>query len=178
MKDKYIDAIAFFDQSTAEKDKDQVYIAVKEFQMFRSIYHDRMQKYLEFDPDEIEDEVYQRLSENTKKALSNQDVLKELAIINVRRASRILECDEMNRLNFQMFQYALNIFQKEKKKERKAQEEEEKRKEALANPQKKGGISMKKLIFINLMYFLIVGLGIMYATGRFNVLGVFGSLFT
>ena len=103
MKDKYIDAIAFFDQSTAEKDKDQVYIAVKEFQMFRSIYHDRMQKYLEFDPDEIEDEVYQRLSENTKKALSNQDVLKELAIINVRRASRILECDEMNRLNFQMF---------------------------------------------------------------------------
>ena len=107
MKDKYQDAIAFFDTSA---EKDQVYLAVKENQVFRSIYYDNQFKYLTFDPEEIEDEIYQRLSENVRQALSSRDVLKEMRIILVRRAGKILENDDMNKLNFQMFQYALDIF--------------------------------------------------------------------
>ena len=37
MREKYQDAIAFFDSSS---EKDQVYLAVKENQIFRSIYYD------------------------------------------------------------------------------------------------------------------------------------------
>ena len=37
MRDKYQDAIAFFESAN---DKDQVYLAVKENQIFRSIYYD------------------------------------------------------------------------------------------------------------------------------------------
>ena len=99
-----------------------------------------------------------------------------MKIILVRRAGKILENDEMNKLNFQMFQYALNIFQDEKKKELKKLEEEAKKKEELLNPKKKG-IGMKKLILINLVYLVIVGLGLMYAGGSFNIYKFFSDMF-
>ena len=78
MKDKYQDAIAFFENAT---DKDQVYLAVKENQIFRTIYFDNMQKYILFNPTNIEDEIYQRLSEPVRSALSKPEVLKEMRII-------------------------------------------------------------------------------------------------
>lgn len=124
---------------------------------------------MEFNPDDIEDEIYQRLSEPVRQALANREVLKEMKIILVRRAGKILENDDMNKLNFQMFQYALNLFQEEKKKELKKLEEEMKKKEELINPNKGKGIGMKKLILINFIYLVIVGLGLMYASGRFNI---------
>ena len=55
---------------------------------------------MQFNPDDIEDEIYQRLSEPVRQALANRDVLKEMKIILVRKAGKILENDDMNKLNF------------------------------------------------------------------------------
>lgn len=62
-----------------------------------------MNKYIEFDPEEIEDEIYQRLNENLKDSLSNPKIIKEINIIRMRKAQKILEDDEVNILNFKMF---------------------------------------------------------------------------
>ena len=75
-----------------------------------------------------------------------------------------------------MFQYALDIFQKEKEKEIKVMEEKLQKQEELINPKKKG-IGMKKLILINFIYLVVVGLGLMYATGRFNFFDLFNNMF-
>lgn len=54
MKTKYYDAIQFFNDTN---DKKQVGLAVKEYQRF-SYFYEKMSKYLEFDPSEIEDDIY------------------------------------------------------------------------------------------------------------------------
>lgn len=59
-----------------------------------------MGKYLDFDPDNIEEDVYNRLDENMKLMLSNPKIIKEINIIRIRRAKKILEDDEINILNF------------------------------------------------------------------------------
>lgn len=96
MKEKYIDAIAFFYET---EDKKQLPLSVKEFQRFCYLY-EKMSKYLEFDPEVIEDEVYQRLDESLRLMLSNPKIIREMNIIRVRRAKKILEDDEINMLNF------------------------------------------------------------------------------
>ena len=60
-------------------------------------------KHLEFDPSEIEDEVYSRLDDSVKSSMATPEVLKEMRIILVRRAGKVLENDQMNSVNFQMF---------------------------------------------------------------------------
>jgi hypothetical protein len=50
-------------------------IAVKEFQRFAYFYHEKMAKYITFDPLSIEDDVYNRLSEDVKLALADKQVL-------------------------------------------------------------------------------------------------------
>lgn len=107
MRDKYHEAIRFF---TDTNDKKQQMLAVKEFQKFAYFYHEKMGKYITFDPQEIEDDVYSRLSEDVKHALADPQVLKQILIICNRKAQQILEDDEVNILNFQMFQYAMKIF--------------------------------------------------------------------
>lgn len=59
-----------------------------------------MGKYLDFDPDNVEEDVYNRLDENMKLMLSNPKIVKEINIIRIRRAKKILEDDEINILNF------------------------------------------------------------------------------
>jgi hypothetical protein len=59
-----------------------------------------MAKYLEFDPTDIEDDIYQRLSQDMKDALANPKILKEINIIRIRKAQRILEDEDVNILNF------------------------------------------------------------------------------
>ena len=73
-------------------------------------------KYLGFDPTDLEDDVYERLPEEIKQALSNPQIIREINEIRVKRAAKILEDEEVNCLNFQMFEYALKIFSKEKEK--------------------------------------------------------------
>lgn len=107
MRQKYHEAVRFF---TDTNDKQQQIIAVKEFQRFAYFYHEKMLKYISFDPLAIEEDVYQRLSEDVKMALSNKQVLQQILIICNRKASDILEDDEVHVLNFQMFQYAMKIF--------------------------------------------------------------------
>lgn len=60
-------------------------------------------KHLEFDPSEIEDEVYSRLDDSVQSSMAKPEVLKEMRIILVRRAGKVLENDQMNSVNFQMF---------------------------------------------------------------------------
>lgn len=108
------------------EDKKQLGIAVKEYQRF-SYFYSKMSRYIEFDPQEIEDEIYQRLSDQLKNSLANPKVLREINIIRMRKAQKILEDDEVNILNFQMFQYALKLLHKEKKAKAKAEEAERKR---------------------------------------------------
>ena len=60
-------------------------------------------KHLEFDPSEIEDEVYSRLDDSVKSSMAKPEVLKEMRIILVRRAGKFLENDQINSVNFQMF---------------------------------------------------------------------------
>ena len=74
-----------------------------------------MTRYLFFDPTDIEEDIYQRLSEETKESLCDRLIIKQIRAICRRKAEHILEDDEINMLNFQMFQYAMKIFQKEKK---------------------------------------------------------------
>ena len=50
-------------------------------------------------------------------------------LISHRKAANILEDDEISMLNFQMFQYAMKIFQTEKKAQMKKEEEVKKRNE-------------------------------------------------
>lgn len=59
-----------------------------------------MSKYLEFDPNEIEDDIYSRLSEADKDALSNPKIIKEINVIRRRKAAKILEDEDVNILNF------------------------------------------------------------------------------
>lgn len=60
-------------------------LAVKEYQRF-SFFYEKMGKYLEFDPQDIESEVYSRLDEDMKAALSNPVIVKEMNKIRVKRA--------------------------------------------------------------------------------------------
>ena len=73
MRDKYLDAVRFF---TDTNDKAQLNLAVKEYQRFCTFYHEKMTRYLEFDPMEIEDDIYSRLSEDTKEALNDQLIVR------------------------------------------------------------------------------------------------------
>lgn len=59
-----------------------------------------MSKYLEFDPTDIEDDIYNRLSEDDKSQLSNPKIIREINIIRRRKAAKILEDDDVNILNF------------------------------------------------------------------------------
>lgn len=72
MRQKYHEAVRFF---TDTNDKQQQNLAVKEYQRFAYFYHEKMLKYISFDPLAIEEDVYQRLSEEVKMALSNKQVL-------------------------------------------------------------------------------------------------------
>ena len=96
-----------------------------------------MTRYLLFDPTDLEDDIYSRLDEETKEALNDRHILKQIRIICRRKASNILEDEDVNVLNFQMFQYAMKIFQKEKKAQMKREEEEKKKEEQIKNPQQK-----------------------------------------
>ena len=73
MRDKYQEAVRFF---TDTNDKKQSALAIKEFQKFAYFYHEKMTKYLFFDPTEIEEDIYQRLSEDTKEALCDRLIIK------------------------------------------------------------------------------------------------------
>ena len=59
-----------------------------------------MSKYLEFDPQDIEDDIYNRLIESEKDALSNPKIIREINVIRRRKAAKILEDEDVNRLNF------------------------------------------------------------------------------
>lgn len=88
-----------------------------------------MNKYLAFDPLDIEEDIYQRLSEQDKAQLADPKIIREINAIRRRKASQILEDEDVNILNFQLFQYALKILHKEKKRKMKQEEEEKKREE-------------------------------------------------
>ena len=92
---------------------------MKEYQRFAYFYYEKMQRYLQFDPTQIEEDVYIRLSEDTKQALANPLVIRQILIICHKKAAHILEDEEVNVLNFQMFQYAMKVFQREKKEKMK-----------------------------------------------------------
>jgi hypothetical protein len=99
MRGKYFDAISFFYDTN---DKKQLGLAVKEYQRF-SLFYEKMSSYLEMDPNDIEDDVYTRLDEDTKTALSNPIIVKEINKVRIKKAQRILEDEDVNTLNFQMF---------------------------------------------------------------------------
>jgi hypothetical protein len=115
MKQKYLEAVRFFSDTN---DKKQLNLAIKEHQNFCSFYHEKMTKYLEFDPLQIEDDIYTRLPEECKELLTDPLIVRQVLLICRRKAANILEDEDISKmLNFQMFQYAMKVFQKEKKKE-------------------------------------------------------------
>lgn len=124
-----------------------------------------MTRYLFFDPTDLEEDIYQRLSEETREALCDRHLIRQIRGICRRRAEHILEDDEVNMLNFQMFQYAMKIFQKEKKTQMKREEEATK---PPTPPQgdKTRAMSTTKLILINLAFFAVVAGGLMLISGR------------
>ena len=84
MRQKYHESIRFF---TDQNDKKQQGIAVIEYQRFSYFYHEKMQRYLTFDPhDGVEDDVYQRLSKETQDGLNNPAVVKQILIVCNRKA--------------------------------------------------------------------------------------------
>jgi len=159
---------------------------VKEYQRF-SFFYNKMARYLEFDPDNIEPEIYERLPEDYKKALSSPRIVREMHLHRMRKAQKILEDEgkppffhinlDVNVLNFQLFQYALKILHKEKKAKMK---EEEKKKQA-ANPEgnlkERGGSGMAKLVLLNLAFFMVIAGGILLASNNTELIGLLGGLF-
>lgn len=99
MKEKYYGAVEFFSHSDKEEDQKQLVIAVKEYQRFSKFY-EKMNKYLIFDPDEIEEEVYSRLDEDSKVALANPLVVAEIHQYRIKKAGKILEDEDVNTMNF------------------------------------------------------------------------------
>jgi hypothetical protein len=65
MQSKYYDAIQFFYDT---EDKKQLSLSIKEYQRFSFLY-EKMSRYTEFDPTEIEDDIYNRMSEDMKEEL-------------------------------------------------------------------------------------------------------------
>ena len=51
-----------------------------------------------------------RLSEEKRESLCKPEIIKEMNMLRMRRAGKILEDEDINILNFQMFQYALKLF--------------------------------------------------------------------
>ena len=175
MKDKYYDAVQFFHDTD---DKKQLALAVKEYQRF-CFFYEKMSKYLEFDPTQIEEDVYQRLDEPTRDLLSDPKIIKEINIIRRRKAAKILEDEDVNILNFQMFQYALKLFQKEKKKKQKEEEKlkkQEEEKTGVVSGKANQTGSMSKLILVNLVFFVVVAAGIMMISGH-SVQDLMGLMF-
>ena len=108
MKEKYLEAVRFFSDTN---DKKQLNLAIKEHQTFCLFYHEKMTRHLEFDPLQIEDDVYTRLPEKYQRLLSDPLIIRQVLLICRRRASSILEDGDISKLlNFQMFQYAMKIF--------------------------------------------------------------------
>jgi hypothetical protein len=62
-----------------------------------------MSRYVEFDPNDIEEDVYSRLSEELKQELCKVQIINEINVIRMKRAAKILEDEDVNILNFQMF---------------------------------------------------------------------------
>ena len=83
MNQKYYDAVAFFNDT---QDKTQLPLAIKEFQRFSHFYNEKMLKYLEFDPSDIEEDIYLRLPEEMKSRLNDPKIIKEIQVIKVRKA--------------------------------------------------------------------------------------------
>ena len=133
-----------------------------------------MGRYITFDPQAIEDDVYNRLSEDTRHALADPQILKQILIICNRKAQQILEDDEVNMLNFQMFQYAMKLFQKEKKREMQKEEEERKRREPPPPPSKTQRAGIARLILINMIFFAVVAGGLMLVSGH-SLFDFFGA---
>lgn len=99
MQSKYYDAIQFFYDT---EDKKQLALSVKEYQKFSYLY-DKMSKYAEFDPEEIEEDIYLRLSEDKRESLCKPEIIREINALRMKRAGKILEDEDINILNFQMF---------------------------------------------------------------------------
>jgi hypothetical protein len=66
-------------------------------------YQEKMLKYLTFDPSDIEEDVYARLEEETKSSLSDRRIARHIRMKCRRRAANVLEDENVNTLNFQMF---------------------------------------------------------------------------
>ena len=108
MKQKYLEAVRFFSDTN---DKHQLNIAILEYQLFSAFHHEKMTKYLEFNPLQIEDDVYSRLQEHCKRLLADPLIVRQLLLICRRKAANILEDEDISKtLNFKMFQYAMKIF--------------------------------------------------------------------
>jgi hypothetical protein len=95
MRDKYYEAISFFNDT----DKKQLPTAIKEYQRFRTFYN-KMSEHLEFNPCRIEDDIYERLSDDHKILLANREIIKEINFLRIRKAGKILEDSDVNVLNF------------------------------------------------------------------------------
>lgn len=99
MKEKYYDAVQFFRDT---EDQKQLKLAVQEYQRFSYLY-EKMSRYLVFDPLDIEDDIYQRLSPEDKDKLADPRIVREVNAIRRRKAAQILEDEDVNILNFQLF---------------------------------------------------------------------------
>ena len=98
MSEKYREAVRFF---TDTSDKKQLVLAIKEYQTFCSFYHEKMTRYLEFDPLNIEDDIYTRLPDEVKRSLADQLVVRQILLNCKRKAASILEDEDISKmLNF------------------------------------------------------------------------------
>ena len=76
-----------------------------------------MAVYLDFDATDIEEEVYEKFTKEIKEHLKNPKIIMEINLIRFAKAGKILEDEEINTLNMDMFKFALDIIQREQEKE-------------------------------------------------------------
>ena len=152
MRRKYSDLVEHFNDA---ENKEQLEICRKEYQRFSYVFQ-KMHRNLVFDPDNIEEQLYLILNEETKSALANREVVAEMNRVRIRQAGDILSDKDVKLLNFQIFEMACELFSKEKAREYEKEEEKKKEMQDRMGASKKGGFPYKTVMIINFMI-LITG---------------------
>lgn len=120
IKEKYADCMEFFRDTDDNK---QVLLTVEEFNKFSKTSYQKMMKYYNFNPANIEPQLLEVLPEETKELLNDEAIVQEINSLKVKEALMLFG---EGFINFDLFKYATELVFKEEKKRKKALEKKQK----------------------------------------------------
>jgi hypothetical protein len=120
VKKKYADCMEFFRDTDDNK---QVLLTVNEFNKFSKTSYQKMMKYYKFNPSNLEPQLLEALSEETRELLKDENIVHEINNLKVKEALMLFG---EGFINFELFKYATELIFKEEKKRKKALEKKQK----------------------------------------------------